>query len=81
MNLSLRLDGDLARRLNVMAQTMGQSRNALVRKAVEEWLARQTGPRWPAEVARCSGLPEAVPFEDTRSELLHPEEHFDGVPP
>jgi len=65
--------------LNAMTKATGQSRNAFIRKAIEEWLERQTRRQWPGEVLRFSGLPEAVPFEDARAELLSPKEPFDAV--
>lgn len=68
MNLSLHLDDDLARRLSAMTEATGQSRNALIRKAIKEWLERQTCHRWPEEILRFPGLPDAVPFEDARAE-------------
>jgi Arc/MetJ-type ribon-helix-helix transcriptional regulator len=79
MNFSLHLGDDLVRQLSAMSKATGRSRNALIRKAIEEWLERETCRQWPEEVLRFSGLPKAVPFEDARAELLHPEEPFDAV--
>jgi hypothetical protein len=79
MNFSLHLSDDLVRHLSAMAKATGQSRNALIRQAVEEWLERQTRRQWPEEVSGFSGFPEVVPFEQARAELLPPEEPFDAV--
>jgi predicted transcriptional regulator len=42
MNFSLHLSDDLVRQLNAMSKATGQSRNALIRKTIEEWLERET---------------------------------------
>jgi metal-responsive CopG/Arc/MetJ family transcriptional regulator len=68
MNFSLHLNDDLMRRLNALTQAMGQSRNALIREAIEEWLERQEHRRWPKEVLRFSGIPEAIPLEQSRAD-------------
>lgn len=79
MNFSLHLSDDLVRRLNAAAQATGRSRNALIRQAIEAWLAQQEHRCWPAEVLTFQGVPEAVPFEQARTELLPPKEPFDAV--
>jgi hypothetical protein len=40
----------------------------LIREAIEEWLERQEHRRWPEEVLRFSGIPEAIPFEQSRAD-------------
>ena len=79
MNFSLHLSDDLVHRLNTMAQVTGKSRNALIREAIEEWLARRKCCEWPEEVLSFQGIPKMVPFEHTRAELLPPKEPFDAV--
>jgi metal-responsive CopG/Arc/MetJ family transcriptional regulator len=79
MNFSLHLNDELVRRLNATAQAMGKSRNALIREAVEEWLERRARGQWPEEVREFQGVPEAMPFEHARTELLPPHEPFDAV--
>ncbi|MGF1615165.1 MAG: ribbon-helix-helix protein, CopG family [Gammaproteobacteria bacterium] len=80
MNFSLHLSDDLVHRLNALVQATGRSRNALIREAIEEWLKRQEHSRWSDEVLQFSGLPEAIPFEGSRAELLPPAEPFDALP-
>jgi Arc/MetJ-type ribon-helix-helix transcriptional regulator len=79
MNFSLHLNDELVRRLNAMAQATGKSRNALIREAVEEWLERRARGQWPEAVLGFPGVPEAVPFEHARAELLPPGEPFGAV--
>lgn len=79
MNFSFHLNDDLVRRLNALTQATGRSRNALIREAIEEWLERQEHRRWPEEVLRFSGIPEAIPFEQSCAEILPPREPFGEV--
>ncbi|MFO1428613.1 MAG: ribbon-helix-helix protein, CopG family [Candidatus Competibacteraceae bacterium] len=66
------LSDTLARRLQQISQETGRSRNALVREAVESWLASREQRRWPQEVLDFQGVPDAVPFEQSRADLLIP---------
>lgn len=79
MNFSIHLNDTLARRLQQIAQETGRSRNALVREAVESWLASREQRRWPQEVLDFEGVPDAVPFEQSRVDLLPPHEPFDAL--
>ena len=79
MNFSLHLNDEIVHRLNAAAQATGKSRNALIREAVEEWLERRARGQWPEEVRGFQGVPEAVPFEQARAELLPPTEPFGAL--
>lgn len=79
MNFSVHLSDELVNRLNAIARESGRSRSSLIREAIEEWLARQKRGEWPQEVLSFQGIPEMVPFERTRAELLPPKEPFDAV--
>ncbi len=48
--------------LTDMAQQSGKTRNALIRIAVSDWLARQARPQWPDAVAGFTGLTDALAF-------------------
>jgi hypothetical protein len=71
VNFNLYLDDDSARRLDRLAKTVRKPRNALIREAVQAWLAEQSR-RWPKEVLEFSGDPSLEPFEAHRAVLLAP---------
>lgn len=73
MNFNVYLDDDSAARLDRIAKTTRKPRNALIRQAVQAWLAGQ-GRRWPKEVLEFTGDPSLDPFEAHRAELLAPAE-------
>jgi len=53
----------------------GQTRNAIIRQAVQEWVARRRPQQWPAAVLAHMQVPEPLdlpPFESTRGELGEP---------
>ena len=79
MNFSIHLSDTLAERLQQIAQETGRSRNALIREAVESWLASREQRRWPQEVLDFQGVPDTVPFEQDRTNLLPPREPFDAL--
>ena len=49
-----------------------ESRNALIRKAVSEWLAHQSQPQWPQAVLDFTGMADAPRFEAGRDRLKPP---------
>jgi hypothetical protein len=66
------IDDTTGQQLNAMAQQAGESRNALIRKAVSEWLAHQSQPHWPQAVVSFMGMANMPPFEASRNHLLPP---------
>lgn len=72
MHFNIYLDDQTGLQLNAAAEQQGESRNALIRRAVGEWLARRGQPQWPAEVLAFNGLAEMPPFEDGRELLAAP---------
>lgn len=72
MNFNIYLDDDTVEQLNEEARRAGESRNALVRQAVSEWLRHRGRPQWPSEVLDFQGVSDVVPFENARSQLQPP---------
>jgi predicted transcriptional regulator len=79
MNFSVHLSDELVRRLNQTARKSGRTRNALIREALADWLARRWPSEWPAEVASFRGVGEFSRFEENRKELKTPRSPFDAV--
>ena len=69
MHFNIYLDDETGEQLNKAAERAGESRNALIRRAVGEWLKRSGRPQWPDEVLSFQGMPDMPSFEDGRSEL------------
>ncbi len=72
MHFNIYLDDALGQQLTAEAQRAGASRNALIRKAIGEWLARQAQPQWPDAVMAFNGLPDMPTFESHRGHLTAP---------
>ena len=72
MNFNIYLDDETGQQLNKVAKKVGESRNALVRQAVSEWLKRRGKPQWPAELLVFKGMPDMPPFEVSRDHLKPP---------
>lgn len=72
MNFNIYLDDETGQQLNQVAKKAGETRNALVRQAVGEWLQRHGRPQWPDEVLAFKGAADMPPFEAGRDRLKPP---------
>ena len=64
MNFNIYLDDETGQQLNKVAKKLGESRNALVRQAVSEWLKQQGKLQWPAELLAFNGMANMPPAAD-----------------
>lgn len=72
MNFNIYLDDETGQLLNQLAKQTGESRNALVRQAVSDWLNRHGKPQWPDEVLAFKGMADMPLFEASRDTLKPP---------
>lgn len=72
MHFNVYIDDETGQQLNRTAEQTGETRNALIRKAVSAWLQRQGPAQWPDTVLDFEGMPDMVPFEATREQLKAP---------
>jgi predicted transcriptional regulator len=79
VNFNVYLDDELVRRLDALSKRTGIRRNALIREAVGN-LVRRRKTTWPDIILEWKGEPDAVPFEDARSELAEPADDPFGAP-
>jgi len=74
MHFNVYIDDDTGQELNHVAEQLGETRNALIRKAVSEWLERRGRPQWPDEVLSYKGMVNMPLFEASRDRLIPPSE-------
>lgn len=72
MNFNIYLDDETGHQLASAADQTGESRNAVIRKAVREWLGRQAKPQWPDSVLNFKGMADMPLFEASRDRLKPP---------
>ena len=72
MNFNIYLDDETGEQLSHAAEQAGQTRNALIRQAVSEWLNRHDKPQWPDEVLAFKGMADMPLFEASRDRLKPP---------
>ncbi len=72
MNFNIYLDDETGHQLNHVAKQAGESRNALVRRAVSEWLKRHGKQQWPDEVLAFRGISDMPSFEAGRDSTNPP---------
>lgn len=69
MHFNIYIDDETGQDLNRAVERGGESRNALIRKAVREWLERQGRQQWPEIVLGFEGVPDLPPFEAGREQF------------
>jgi predicted transcriptional regulator len=69
MHFNIYLEDETGLRLTEAAQQAGENRNALIRRAVQEWLSRHDNPQWPEAVLNFTGMPDMPAFEAGREHL------------
>ncbi len=75
MNFSIHIDNQIVEALNHLVVQSGQTRNALINKAIRRLLEQEQRSKWPEEVRRLAGSLKGLrPFEDYRDELKPPTE-------
>ncbi|CAG0926604.1 MAG: hypothetical protein EFKGCFLK_00659 [Rhodocyclaceae bacterium] len=72
MHFNIYIDDQTGQKLARVAEEAGESRNAIIRRALQEWLACRGKPSWPEEVMAFEGLPDLPPFESRRDRLKPP---------
>ncbi len=72
MNFSLYLDDETGAELAKLGKSRRLSRNALIREAVADLVARHRTGSWPRIVAEFKGRKSLAPFEQQRRRLRVP---------
>lgn len=72
MHFNVYIDDQTGQQLTQVAQQSGQTRNALIRSAVQDWLERRNKPQWPDVVIGFTGMADMPPFEADRDRLIPP---------
>ena len=73
MNFNIYLDSALGEALKRLAKRRKVTRNALIRKAVEDLVAKESQAQsWSRAVVQWQGDPEFPPFEAHRAQLRSP---------
>jgi len=72
MHFNVYIDDETGQRLKRAAEQSGETRNALIRKAVNAWLQGQAPCQWPDSVLKFEGMPDMLPFESSRDPLKVP---------
>lgn len=74
MNINVYLEDELAQELLNCSKSTDQSRNAIIRTAIRDWLKQQQGGNWPHNFLAFKGVPDFPAFEASRDELKPPPE-------
>jgi predicted transcriptional regulator len=73
MNFNIYLDSEIGAALKRLAKRRKLTRNALIRKAVEDLLEKETrSQEWSEAVLQWQGGAKFAPFESHRAELAEP---------
>lgn len=72
MTFSIHIDEKMRQALEEAVARTGKSRNAIIREAVQAWLARERSATWPKSVLAHRGTRAIEPFEKHRKALRPP---------
>lgn len=73
MHFNIYVDDDTGQQLKSLAEKKGETRNALIRRALREWMQdNAVAAGWPSIVQGFQGIAETPPFEALRGELKPP---------
>jgi predicted transcriptional regulator len=73
MNFNIYLDSEIGAALKRLAKRRKLTRNALIRKAVDELLEKEAhSQEWSETVLQWQGDPKFAPFESHRAKLAEP---------
>lgn len=73
MNFSIYISDEMEKKLDSVASNFGKKRNAVIREALEEWIARHDNSGWPKSVLDYKGTQNSIDFESYRNEMKEPE--------
>ena len=74
MHFNIYLDNDTAEKLKTATEKSHESRNAIIRQAINQWLDQTQNKTWPKNIIDFTGLDEMPTFESHRKELSKPNE-------
>ena len=74
MNFSVYLDDQTTAKLTKLGKRKGKNRNALIRAAIDDLIAREGEARWPDEILAFEGIADSPAFESFRAELPPPSD-------
>ena len=69
MQVNINFNDRITQLLNAAAEKQGESRDTLIRRAVNEWLARNSLSQWPEEVLAFKGLSDLPLLEASRDKF------------
>ena len=74
MHFNIYIDNETGSKLKDLARKRKETRNALIRRAIQEWVDRSNNSGWPKEVLDFQGMPGFPAFESYRGKLIPPPE-------
>ncbi len=69
MHFNIYLDEETSKRLQQATENSPDSRNAIIRKAIANWLDQTHKKQWPAEILAFKGGSDIPAFEANREDL------------
>jgi hypothetical protein len=76
MSFHVYLEPQLQEQVDALSKKTGRKRNAIVREALREYVAKQVKQDWPEEVFRFSADPKLTRFESLRQDSLSQRENI-----
>lgn len=79
MSFHVYIEPDLESRLDTLCKKTGEKRNALVRKAIREYVDSQLATEWPEDLFKFKPDKSLPRFEETRNEFTADRDDIFGT--
>ena len=74
MHFNIYIDDETGAKLKELALKRKETRNALVRRAIQEWVVKSSVSAWPSVILEFQGVSDFPPFESHRKDMNPPNE-------
>lgn len=74
MNINIYIENKIGQQLRTQAKTLGKTRNAVIREALQYWLLHHQSRTWPPIILNFHGDPKFPRLESYRRELKKTKE-------
>jgi hypothetical protein len=74
MDVLLHLNNELSSQVKSIAKYNGKSIDTFILKVLENYVSNIENKIWKQEIINFQGVPDLIPFENYRNELLEPKD-------
>ena len=74
MNINIYLEDKLGAQLTKYAQSVGQTRNYIIREALKEWITSHYDQQWSDDIMQYNGVQNFINLRNHSNDLIEPKD-------